>query len=157
MSVRKIISGGQTGVDRAALDAARQFDIAIGGWCPRGRLAEDGSITGIYPLSETPSKDYVQRTTWNVRDSDGTLVLHAGTMAGGTLLTLEKVRELEKPVYECNLSTFVKTEKIVQWLQEQNIRVLNIAGPRESESPGIYRKARVMMEALLPKLIISDE
>ena len=85
--VEKIVSGGQTGVDRAALDVALELGIPCGGWCPRGRRAEDGALSARYPLMETPSDDYVQRTTWNIRDSDGTLILTRGEPTGGTAQT----------------------------------------------------------------------
>jgi hypothetical protein len=87
--LRKVVSGGQSGVDRAALDAARELGIPNGGWCPRGRLAEDGRIARRYRLVETPSGNYVQRTEWKVRDSDGTLIVNRGRLDGGTLLTAE--------------------------------------------------------------------
>ena len=80
----RIVSGGQTGVDRAALDVALELSIPCGGWCPKGRKAEDGALPARYPLKETPSEEYAQRTTWNVRDSDGTLILTHGAPTGGT-------------------------------------------------------------------------
>src|SRR5437660_8666127 len=94
----KLISGGQTGVDRAALDVALELGLPCGGWCPRGRKAEDGVIPDRYPLAETPSPSYRQRTRWNVRDSDGTLILVRGRPTGGTALTLASARRLGKPV-----------------------------------------------------------
>jgi predicted Rossmann fold nucleotide-binding protein DprA/Smf involved in DNA uptake len=85
--LRQVVSGGQTGVDRAALDAALEAGIPCGGWCPKGRIAEDGRLPSRYPLRETPSDSYAQRTEWNVRDSDGTLILTRGALDGGTALT----------------------------------------------------------------------
>ncbi|PSQ85488.1 MAG: molybdenum cofactor carrier, partial [Bacteroidetes bacterium QH_2_63_10] len=93
--MRKIISGGQTGVDRAALDAALAFNVPVGGWCPKGRRAEDGQIPDRYPLEETPSEAYEQRTAWNVRDSDGTLIITDGSLEGGTALTMTEARRQE--------------------------------------------------------------
>ena len=87
--VERIVSGGQSGVDRAALDVARELGYPTGGWCPKGRRAEDGPIDDGYPLIETPSDRYVQRTRWNVRDSDGTLILLRGAAEGGTRITIE--------------------------------------------------------------------
>src|SRR3989442_2721366 len=87
----EIVSGGQTGVDRAALDTALALGLPCGGWCPRGRRAEDGPLPTRYPLRETPSSSYPERTVWNVRDSDGTLILHRGRLSGGTALTLRLV------------------------------------------------------------------
>src|SRR5215471_7567840 len=94
----RIVSGGQTGVDRAALDAALELGVPCGGWCPRGRAAEDGPIDDRYPLHETPSRDVEQRTEWNVRDSDGTLILNRGPeLTGGTLLTQRVAQRDRKP------------------------------------------------------------
>ena len=89
--IARLVSGGQTGVDRAALDVARELAIPSGGWCPKGRKAEDGKIDDSYPLVESPSASYSQRTRWNVRDSDGTLVLTCGKLTGGTLLDGERL------------------------------------------------------------------
>jgi hypothetical protein len=91
-------------VDRASLDAALEFGIPCGGWCPKGRKAEDGPIPPRYPLSETPSADYGQRTEWNVRDSDGTLILNSGELAGGTAQTVEIARRLRKPFLVVDLA-----------------------------------------------------
>src|SRR5690606_2382867 len=92
--LEQIVTGGQAGVDRAALDAARDAGIPAGGWCPKGRIAIDGRIPDIYALQETPSSDYAERTTWNVRDSDGTLVLIAGEPTGGTAFTIDEAKRL---------------------------------------------------------------
>src|SRR5437660_8982603 len=94
----KLISGGQTGVDRAALDVAIELGLPCGGWCPKGRRAEDGRIPGRYPLKETPSWVYPQRTEWNIRDSDGTLVLTLSRATGGTALTIHLAKSMRKPV-----------------------------------------------------------
>ena len=101
--VEKIISGGQTGVDRAALDVALAMGIDCGGWCPKGRRAEDGSIPSRYPLAETASPAYSQRTKRNVRDSDATLILARGQPRGGTLLTKRTAVELGKPCLSIDL------------------------------------------------------
>src|SRR3954447_23558628 len=93
----KLISGGQTGVDRAALDVALALGIPCGGWCPKGRKAEDGPIPERYPLTETPSGSYSQRTRWNVRDADATLILTWGQPTSGTLLTVNACRGTDKP------------------------------------------------------------
>ena len=90
--MRKVVSGGPTGVDRAALDAACALGLALGGWCPRGRRAEDGAIPAEYPLRETPGEDYAERTEWNVRDASATLVLTRGQPSPGTALTIELAR-----------------------------------------------------------------
>lgn len=148
MQVEKLVTGGQTGVDRAALDAALALGLSVGGWCPKGRRAEDGIIAARYPLRETPSEEYAQRTAWNVRDSDGTLILHAGTLSGGTALTVVEAHRLGKPVHDVCLDRDAVIEPVVEWLRARHIRVLNVAGPRESEAPGIYGIARAFLERL---------
>ncbi|UZJ40655.1 putative molybdenum carrier protein [Prosthecochloris sp. SCSIO W1101] len=135
---RKIVSGGQTGVDRAALDFALAHGIEHGGWCPKGRLAEDGTLDERYSLNETPRKEYNQRTEWNVRDSDGTLVIFILELTGGTLYTCEVARKLGKPVFTAESGGFGKEREVFDWLVNNNIEVLNIAGPRSSSEPGIY-------------------
>jgi Circularly permutated YpsA SLOG family len=145
----KVVSGGQTGVDRAALDAARALGLPCGGWCPRGRLAEDGPIAAIYPLVETPSTDYAQRTRWNVRDSDGTLVLTRGRVEGGTAFTVAVARRRRRPLLVVDLETEPDPADAARWLREAGIGVLNVAGPRESQRPGIGEEARAFLERLL--------
>ena len=145
---RKIVSGGQTGVDRAALDVALELGPPCGGWCPAGRLAEDGRIDGSYPLTETPSPDPGQRTEWNARDSDGTLILARRPLVGGTALTESHAGRLGKPVLvaEPGDASFVPT--VAAWLADRTIVVLNVAGPRESTCPGIYEQAATFLRAL---------
>jgi len=147
--VFRLISGGQTGVDRAALDAALALGISCGGWCPRGRRAEDGPIDARYPLQETPSADYAQRTEWNVRDSDGTLVLTRGEPRGGTALTLDFARSLGRPTLVLDLARAPDADAVRDWLQRERIRVLNVAGPRESVAPGIHEDALGLLRASL--------
>jgi hypothetical protein len=144
-----INSGGQTGVDRAALDAARLHGLACGGWCPRGRIAEDGTLPERYPLRETPSAAYGQRTQWNVRDADGTLILHRDGLAGGTLLTARYARSMGKPLLFIDLDQGVPVQQVVAWIERYAIRTLNIAGPRESQCPGIYAAALRYLRGLL--------
>lgn len=151
-----VISGGQTGVDRAALDAAREKGFPHGGWCPKGRLAEDGRIPDAYQLWETDSSEYATRTEWNVRDSQGTLVLTRGELTGGTKLTVILALRYGKPILVVDLDTLRDTEslaeRILSWLRLHEIRVLNVAGPRESSCPGIYQQARQLLQVLLEKL-----
>lgn len=142
---KAVISGGQTGVDRAALDAAMSVGLPVSGWCPRGRLSEDGPIPERYPLQETPSDDYGQRTLWNVLAGDGTLICCLGPPAGGTALTWELAVQFRKPLFILDLNRTPPVESILHWLQESRIRVLNVAGPRESQRPGIYRVARAYL------------
>ena len=145
----KLVSGGQTGVDRAALDAALALGLPCGGWCPRGRRAEDGPIDGRYPLEETPSSDYAQRTEWNVRDSDGTLVLTRGEPHGGTAFTLDVARDLGRPALVLDPAGAPDTGAVRDWLKRERIGVLNVAGPRESGAPGIYEEALFFLRAAL--------
>lgn len=150
MPIQKIISGGQTGVDRAALDVALELGIPCGGWCPRNRLAEDGRIAGQYPLKETATSDPSVRTELNVIDSDGTLVLTWGKPSGGTLLTILCARHHHKPLLEMNLEGQLEIEPLHEWIHSQEIRILNIAGPRESHDQGkIYLQSRRFLTALL--------
>jgi hypothetical protein len=150
--VVRIVSGGQTGVDRAALASARALGLTIGGWCPAGGWAEDltepPGIRALFPeLRETPSKDPEQRTEWNVRDSDATLVLtRAGVRSAGTEAAVAIARRLDRP----HLVVDVGVPAIVDgWLRQLGRGlVLNVAGPRESEAPGIERDARATLAAL---------
>jgi len=128
---QKIISGGQSGVDRGALDACLKKNFPCGGWCPKGRLAEDGIITDKYPLRETEQKDYSFRTRQNVIDSDGTLILSPQKLFGGTLLTQQLAEEYNKPVL--SLAPEQNARVVINWLTENKIVVLNVAGPRKSE------------------------
>ncbi len=137
----KIVSGGQSGVDRAALDVAAALSLPRGGWCPRGRYAEDGPIPDAYPLKETPSPDTSQRTEWNVRDSDGTLVLTEGEPSGGTAVTILFARRHRKPCLVVDLAEDADPRDVGRWIAEHGISVLNVAGPRESKRPGIRRRA----------------
>ncbi len=140
--VKKIISGGQTGVDRAALDVALEFGLSCGGWCPKGRRAEDGPIDARYPLRETSSTNYAVRTEKNVRDSDGTLVLTGlGRTSAGTALTIKLAQRHKKPHLVKNLFVRKDLEPVKIWLEVNRIHVLNVAGPRESEVPGIYERS----------------
>lgn len=150
-SLRKIVSGGQTGVDRAALDVAMELSIESGGWCPKGRKAEDGKIDNKYPLQETPSDDYAQRTEWNVRDSDGTLILAFHEISGGTQFTVEMAHKYKKPCLVQDLQdSGPDPDAFWKWLEENRICTLNIAGPRQSHDPGkVYKTAREAIMRLL--------
>jgi hypothetical protein len=151
----KIISGGQTGVDRAALDAAIENNIPHGGWCPKGRLSESGLIPSLYQLKETPSEEYAQRTTWNIRDSDGTLIFVPSLplkVTDGTLLTIEEVKKQNKPYLIIDLSDRAEVDGIVYWVKSNQVKTLNIAGPRESQSPGIYSASYRLMNELCSQL-----
>ena len=150
--VKKIVSGGQSGVDRAALDVALYLQIPHGGWCPRGRRSEDGPIPEKYLLRETESADYVVRTEKNVLEADGTLILHCGALSGGTKLTWKLARRHQSPVLAMDLETQNATISIPafwDWIEQQRIATLNVAGPRESSCPGIGDLARGFLIAVL--------
>ncbi|MBU4273516.1 MAG: putative molybdenum carrier protein [Planctomycetes bacterium] len=138
----KIISGGQTGVDRGALDAAIELGMNHGGWCPQGRTAEDGRIPDRYELRETDSSDYPVRTERNVLDGDATLILCRCPLSGGTELTLRLAEQHRRPRLVVDLDGGVEPAEVRRWLEDNAVEVLNVAGPRESQSPGIADRAR---------------
>lgn len=139
MMIEKFVSGGQTGADIAALDVAPRYNFPHGGWCPKGRLSLDGQIPAKYLLTETPSAGYPQRTEWNVRDSDGTVVLtFSNTPTGGSLKTINLCKKHGKPCLHIHRGMYDSVERILRFVKEQDIRVLNVAGSRESKDPGIY-------------------
>lgn len=154
MNIKKIISGGQTGVDRAALDVALELNIPCGGWCPRGRLAEDGRIDARYPLAETSRPEYAQRTRWNVRDSDGTLILTRGEPTGGTGLTRDYAGKIAKPCLVVDLANDdgVSYDEFADWIEWRSIEILNVAGPRESTCTGIAETTGGLLSEWLRKL-----
>lgn len=146
--IQKIVSGGQTGVDRAALDVAIDLEIPHGGWCPKGRLAEDGTIDEKYALTEMESRDYAKRTKQNVVDSDGTLILYRERLQGGTLLTHRLAKEHDKPLHRVRLDLAINYAKIIDWIVTNRIVTLNVAGPRASASPGIEQLAAQALKNL---------
>lgn len=149
LDVKRIISGGQAGADRAALDWAIENGIEHGGWCPQGRRAEDGLIDTHYQLRETPTTKYVQRTEWNVRDADGTVIITVDPrLLGGTKQTLEFARKHKKPLLRLSrtvpLSQNVKALKT--FIREHGIQTLNVAGTRTSEEPHIAEFVREVFD-----------
>ena len=148
----RIISGGQTGVDRGALDAALDVGTPCGGWCPRGRLAEDGWIPERYPLIEIESDHYSDRTLKNVEDSDGTLIIHFGQLEGGTAFTRRCCIDHSKPHVVMDLSTH-KTEdavsETVRFIAANNIGTLNVAGPRASKVAHARSTTHELIKAVL--------
>lgn len=136
----RIVSGGQTGVDRAALEVAIALGIEHGGWCPAGRLSEDGSIPSRYELRETDSADYPVRTEQNVIDSEATLILYEGRMKGGTLLTRRICQRQAKPYLAIRIDPS-QLPAVRRWLNQIQPQTLNVAGPRESTSAGIFERA----------------
>ena len=157
-SLRKIVSGGQTGVDQGALQAALEYDFAHGGWCPRARRSEAGPIPARYRLQECESSDYSFRTERNVLDSDGTLILYRHELRGGTALTLQRAKQHHRPFFlaEFDSESAVITE-VGHWINDHQIQVLNVAGPRESHSPGAYEEAREFLMKLLRTVVPSDD
>jgi hypothetical protein len=147
----RIISGGQTGADRAALDWAIARGIAHGGWCPRGRRAEDGRIAKRYQLIETPSRDYDQRTRWNVRDSDGTLIVsRAAKLTGGSAYTARCAERLVRPWLHVHPGA-ENAKTIRAFLERHRIVTLNVAGPRASRDEGIYDYVIGVLESLVAR------
>ena len=149
--VEKVVSGGQTGADRAALDVALELKIPCGGWCPKGRKEEDRPIEPRYPLRETNAADYRVRSRKNVEDSDGPLILTRGPVTGGTALTIKLAREKGKPLLIIDLNQNPDPSMVQKWLKGENIRILNVAGPRESKMPGLHSHAVEFLRAVLKR------
>lgn len=168
MGLRRIVSGGQTGVDRAALDSARQSSYSWGGWAPKGQISEEaGGIPNEYfdgdgrvdcGMKEAESSRYTQRTVWNIRDSDATLIIRTGQVLGpGTKLTIKMLRQKNKIYRICDPYRTYTVPRVVQWLVEsrldeegnRGVEVLNVAGSRESRHPGIYARTKVFLTDIL--------
>jgi len=143
-----IISGGQTGADRAALDWAIANGISHGGWCPRGRQALDGPLDPKYQLKETSSIGYPQRTEWNVRDSDATVVFTLAAKAtGGSAKTITVARKLGRPCIHLHPGVLAADQKLAAFIDTHHVRRLNVAGSRESKEPGLYAWVIEVLEA----------
>ncbi len=154
----KVITGGQTGVDRGALDAALELNIQCGGWCPEGRLAEDGPIPDQYPLQELAGGDYRDRTRKNVVDSDGSAIIYFGEIEGGTESTLDDCVQLAKPyqlVDGSGMQPGQAAKQIAEFVRERGVHTLNIAGPRASKIEKGHKYAfdtvRILVELLSQK------
>ena len=147
--LKKIVSGGQTGVDRGALDSALERGFPCGGWCPSGRRAEDGSIPPHYPVKELSTGAYLDRTRRNIEDSDGTLIVCWGQPADGTRDTLDYLSRLSKPRLVVNPNHAPSLSTIRAWIAEYGIQILNVAGPRESVEPGIQKAAARLIGEIL--------
>ena len=151
----KIISGGQTGVDRGALDAALETGIKCGGTCPAGRKAEDGVIPEIYPLTELASNVYSDRTRQNVSDSDATLIIHFGQLEGGTAFTRQCCISEAKPYLVIDATRqeqAVLVQQIMNFIKQNKIEVLNVAGPRARKVPVAQKIANQLLTSVLKSL-----
>lgn len=152
MSTPKVVSGGQTGADRGGLDAAIGLGLRHGGWCPKGRRSEDGRIPERYKLRETRSPKYRERTERNVRGSQGTVIFTRGPLEGGSALTADLARKYRKPLVHIDLAVVAEREaedRLVTWLIDNGVAILNVAGSRESKARGLYRSVmRIVGRAL---------
>ena len=149
--LEKIISGGQTGADRAALDFAIKHKIPHGGWVPKGRLAEDGPLPAKYKLTEMPTDSYHERTEQNVIDSDGTVIISHGKLTGGSAYTVKMAKKHDRPHLHIDRKQYEMLPaslEILSWLDENNIKVLNVAGPRASKDPKIYESVKEVLTGL---------
>ena len=152
--IEKVISGGQTGADRGGLDAAIKAGVPHGGWCPSGRRAEDGSIPAMYDLKETSNDDYPTRTEWNVRDSDGTAIFTFGRLEGGSALTGRIAMRLRKSCLHLDLRELDNAkavDRLCEFVTRYSVKVLNVAGNRESKSPGIGARVKEIVGSALAK------
>ena len=150
--IKKIISGGQTGADRAALDVAIELGIPHGGWIPKGRRTERGPLPNKYRLKEMPTDSYPARTEKNVLESDGTLIISHGEMTGGTEYTAKMAQKHNKPwmhVDANQLSVEAAVQFVRAWISGNEIEVLNVAGPRASKDPQIYSTTKKILRELL--------
>lgn len=150
--IHKIISGGQTGADQGALDAAIEYCFPYGGWIPRARLTEDGPLPETYRLQEMPTKDYKKRTLQNVLDADGTLLISRGKLTGGSKLTMDYANSHGKPCKHINLQEdfpLFAVPGVYSWVHQNSIEVLNVAGPRASKDPGIYDDVKLIITGVL--------
>lgn len=156
--ITKLVSGGQTGADIAALDVALCHSFPHGGWCPRGRRSLEGPIPARYDLTETPSDSYLQRTEWNVRDSDGTVVFTlAPEVTGGSLRTVGFAKRHKKPCLHVSRASegglFSPAMQLRDFVREHGIKALNVAGSRESKEPGIHDWVmQVLEDAFFPSV-----
>ena len=148
----KIVSGGQTGVDRAALDVALKHGIECDGWCPAGRLDEAGAIPDRYPVKELEHGSFAERTLQNVNDSDGTVIFYVEELCGGTEFTLQCCKQLQRPhilVDAAKISAEDAAQLVANLVREHKIEILNVAGPRQSEWPSGYDYALRAIENFL--------
>ena len=150
--IHKIISGGQTGVDQAGLDAAIACKVSHGGWLPAGRMTESGPLPSHYVMDELDDPSYPRRTRKNVEESDATLIISRGDLTGGSALTAKYATECGRPCLHIDLSGLEPhraTDKIGAWLEENDVGILNVAGPRGSSDGMIYEDVyRILVDLL---------
>ena len=158
--ITKIVSGGQTGADVAALDAAIELNIPHGGWIPKGRKTEAGPLPDKYQLQEMPTGSYTRRTEQNVIDSDGTAILSYGSLSGGSLKTYNYAKKHNKPCLHLDMTRLPVDEAVkemLQWIEEHNIQVLNVAGPRGSKDPEIYNVVKEVLTKALKEILADNQ
>ena len=152
--IQKIVSGGQTGADRAALDFAIKHKLPYGGWVPKGRKTEDGTLPEKYHLQEMPTGSYSKRTEKNVLDSDGTLILSHGLLTGGSALTTGFADHYRKPWIHIDLeiTSYPEAARMIrEWVRRNEVKAMNVAGARESKDPKIYEAVATLLEETLGK------
>ena len=150
--IKKIISGGQTGVDQAALDVAIELNIPHGGWIPKGRKTEDGILPAKYQLQEMPTSSYPPRTEKNILDSDGTLIICHGKLTGGSALTQKLAKKHNRPWIHLDLdklSVSDASKATASWIERNGIQILNVGGSRASKDPGIYKATMEILRTVL--------
>jgi hypothetical protein len=145
-----IVSGGQTGADRAALHWALSRGVPCGGWCPKGRKTEDGPIDPKYPLKEAPSASYLQRAEWNVRDSDATVLFSIDPkLSGGSKRTIEFAHKHRKPHLHLRAGDAKPADALRAFVEQHGVKVLNVAGPRASKEPGVLNFLAAVLDRVL--------
>lgn len=152
--ITKIVSGGQTGADVSALDAAIELNILRGGWIPKGRKTESGPLPDKYQLQEMSTGSYTRRTEQNVIDSDGTAIFSHGRLSGGSLRTFKYAKKHNKPSIHLDMTRLPVDEAVremLQWIKENKIQILNVAGPRGSKDPEIYTVVKEVLAKALTK------
>jgi hypothetical protein len=158
--ITTIISGGQTGADRAAFDVALAWGVPMRGWVPRGRLSEDGLIPEPYPdLRETDSSDPAKRTRLNVRDADGGLIVSRGKLSGGSLLAVETAGHIGRPLLHLDLASTSMADAVrtaAAWVRSHRIHDLGVGGPRASDDPQIHAATAMLLSGLLGALAVTD-
>jgi len=150
--IKKIISGGQTGADQAALDASIKYSLPHGGWIPKDRLTENGPLPDEYQLKEMPTSSYPKRTEQNIIDSDGTVIISHGKLTGGSKLTKKLAEKHKRPFLHIDLNrtpVFIAASEINNWVIKYGIEILNVAGPRASKDSEIYEDTRYIIEGAI--------